>query len=70
MLWLRDTIERMARTFLQAWLGAWLVLEDKAFDTLFTEDVLLVGFVAAVGAFLFALGGAQVGSRDSASFQG
>lgn len=69
MTWLRDTIERVLRTFLQAWLSAWLVLEEKAFDTLFTEDVLLVGAVAAVGAFLTAIGGAQVGSSTSPSFQ-
>ena len=69
MLWLRDTVERCIRTFLQAWLSAWLVLDDKTFDNLFSEKPLLVGFIAAVGAFLFAIGGAQVGSRDSASFQ-
>lgn len=68
-LWLRDTLERVIRTFLQAWLSAWLVLEDKTFANLFSEKPLMVGFVAAVGAFLFAIGGAQVGSRDDPSFQ-
>lgn len=69
MTWLRDTVERVIRTFLQGWLAAWLIIEDKTFDTLFTEDVLLIGVVAAVGAFLTAIGGAQVGTSQSPSFQ-
>lgn len=67
--WLRDTVERVVRTFLQAWLGAWIVIQDVTADKLFNSDVLTVGLVAAVGAFLLSLGAASVGSRDSASFQ-
>lgn len=67
--WLRDTFERVVRTFLQAWLGAWVVIEDVTLDRLFDQDILTVGLVAAVGAFLLALGASAVGSRDSASFQ-
>lgn len=67
MTWLKDTAERVAVTFVQAWLAGWLILTDKGFDNLFTEDSLLIGVVAAVGALLKALAARQTGDSDSAS---
>jgi hypothetical protein len=72
MSWLRDTTERVVVTFLEAWLAAWLALpvlgdESRGFDTLFSEGVLLVGFLAAVGSALKALAAARVGQSNTAS---
>lgn len=69
-MWIKDTAERVVRTFLQAWLGAWVVIEDVTLDQLFDADVLAVGAVAAVGAILAALGGRAVGNQESASVLG
>lgn len=66
--WLRQTAERAVRTFLQAWLGAWLVIENVTLEQLFDTDVVTVGVVAAVGSILMSLGAKRVGDTDSASF--
>jgi hypothetical protein len=67
MTWLRDTAERVIVTFLEAWLAAWMVIENVTADKLFEQDVLMIGLLAAVGAFLKALAATNVGRRDSAS---
>lgn len=69
MKWLRDSAERMIRTFIQAWISAWLVVEDKTLSNLFSEKPLVVGLVAMLGALLFAMGGAQTGDPEDPSFQ-
>lgn len=66
--WLRQTAERAVRTFLQAWLGAWLVIESVTLEQLFDTDIVTVGVVAAVGSVLCSLGAKRIGDADSASF--
>lgn len=67
MTWVKDTAERVLVTFLEAWLAGWLVLTEKGLDTLFTEESLLVGLVAAVAALVKALAARQTGDSESAS---
>lgn len=66
--WLRQTAERAVRTFLQAWLSSWLVIESVTIEQLFDTDIVTVGVVAAVGSILCSLGAKKVGDADSASF--
>lgn len=63
----KDIAERVVVTFLQAWLGAWLVVENATLDQLFEPDMLMVGVVAAVASLLKGLGATQVNRPDSAS---
>lgn len=82
MTWLRDTTERVAVTFVQAWLGAWLAiagaldLDDLSTElqgpvgNLFAEGYLLAGLVGAVAALLKCLAATRFGSRESASLAG
>lgn len=65
--WAIDMAERVVVTFLQAWLGAWIVLEDVTLSQLLDNTVLTIGVVAAVGSFLKALAASQIGREDSAS---
>jgi hypothetical protein len=67
MRWVIDTLERVIVTFLEAWLAAWLVLSDKDFSNFFSHDVLLIGFVAAIGSFLKCLTALTFTSTGSAS---
>lgn len=67
MTWVRDTAERVVVTFVEAWLAAWLIIEEVTASQLFEEDVLMIGLVAAVGAFLKALAAANVGANGTAS---
>lgn len=80
MTWLKDTVERVIRTFLQSWLGAWLAvagaldLEDAStklegpFFNMFAEAYLLAGLIGAVGALLTCLAARERGG-DNASLQ-
>jgi hypothetical protein len=67
-LWALDTGERVVKTFLVGWLGAWLAIQDQRLDQLFATDTLTAGVVAAVGSLTLALGARQLGSRASASW--
>lgn len=67
MSWFKDAAERVIRTFLQAWLGAWLAISEHTFPDLWDQDTLLVGVSAAVLAILTALGASKVGNPDDAS---
>lgn len=70
MTWLKDTAERVVRTFVQAWLGAWLAISGHGFDDLVESDVLLVGFSASVAALLTCLAATQIGNKNDASLRG
>lgn len=65
--YVKDVAERAIRTFLQGWLGAWLVLQDQRLDDLFDPKTLMVGVVAAVGSILASLSARKVGDPESAS---
>jgi hypothetical protein len=67
MTWLKDTAERVIVTFFQAWLSAWIVIENATANDLFGTDVLTIGLLAAVGSLLKALAATRVGNRESAS---
>lgn len=64
---LKDTAERAARTFLQAYLGAW-VATGADFDGLIKADNLKVGVVAVALSIAMAMGLKKVGpNKNSAS---
>ena len=67
MTWFKDTAERVLTTFVQAWLGAWIVIEEVTVDKLFDQTILSVGLVAAAGSLIKALAARQVGNPESAS---
>jgi len=64
---IKDTAERAVRTFLQAYLGAW-VATGADFDGLVKSDNLKVGVVAVALSVAMAMGLKKVGpNKDSAS---
>jgi hypothetical protein len=64
---IKDLAERTILTFLEAWLGAWVVLAEHDLDDLFDGKLLGAAGVAAVAAAVKALGARQVGDPESAS---
>lgn len=66
-----DTAERTVRTFIQAYVAAWLAAPllggDTQWDTLFTVDNLKYAVVAAVLALATAVGAKGFSNPDSAS---
>lgn len=65
--WAFDTAERVAKSFLVGWLGAWLAIQDHELSQLFAADTLTAGVAAAAGSVLLAMGARQLGSKASAS---
>jgi hypothetical protein len=76
--WLYDAAERMGTTFVQFYLGFWLLkvgLFDTsvsdgsadAFDLLFTSDNAKAGVVGLALSLAKAVGASQIGSRNTAS---
>jgi hypothetical protein len=65
-LWLIDTTERTARTFVQGFLGAVTLDAFTEFDATWLENLAL-GAMAGVYAILVAFAGKPVGSPQSAS---
>jgi hypothetical protein len=64
---LKDTAERAVRTFLQAYLAAW-VATGADFDGLVASDNLKVGVTAVALSIAMAMGLKKVGpNKDSAS---
>jgi hypothetical protein len=64
---LKDTVERAARTFLQAYLGAW-VATGANFDALVDINNLKIGATAVALSIAMAMGLKKVGpNKDSAS---
>jgi len=64
---LKDTVERAVRTFLQGYLGSWLATGADA-DGLWASSNLKVGIVAVGLSVAMSLGLKKVGSdKDSAS---
>lgn len=63
----KDAAERAARTFFQAYLGAWIAT-GADFDGLIKSDNLKVGVVAVALSIAMAMGLKNVGpKKDSAS---
>lgn len=65
-LWLFDTLERTARTFVQGFLGAVTLDAFTKIDLSWLENVQ-IGGMAGVYAILVAFAGRQVGASSSAS---
>lgn len=65
--YVKDVAERAVVTFFQAWLGAWLILQDQRIDDLFDPKTLGVGVAAAVASIVKSLAARQVGDPESAS---
>lgn len=70
MTWFADAAERAGMTFLQAWLAAWVAIEDVSADQLFDGKILTVGLIAAVLSILKSLAARQTGDKDNASLVG
>lgn len=66
--WALDTTERVIKSFLVGWLGAWLAIQGHDLEKLIAGDTLAAGVAAAAGSLLLALGARQLGSRASASW--
>lgn len=60
----RDTVERAARTFLQGYLGAWLAT-GADFDGLISTDNLKVGVVAVALSVAMSMGLKKVGPNKN-----
>lgn len=67
LVFVKDLAERALSTFVQAWLGAWLVLQDQRLDDLFDPKTLGVGLAAAVASVVKSLAARNVGDPESAS---
>lgn len=64
---LKDTVERAARTFIQAYLGAW-VATGADFDALVDINNLKIGTTAVALSIAMAMGLKKVGpNKESAS---
>lgn len=63
----KDAAERVVVTFIEAWIGAWLLLADRELDQLFEPKLLGAAATAAGLALLKALGARKVGDPESAS---
>lgn len=66
--WVKDTAERAARTFLQAYLTLWIVVGGTDFDALFTVENLKAGVVGIGLSVAMAVGAKQTGNPDDASY--
>ena len=60
----RETVERAARTFLQGYLGAWLAT-GADFDGLISTDNLKVGVVAVALSVAMSMGLKKVGPNKN-----
>jgi len=67
IIFIKDLTERAIKTFFQAWLSAWLLLQDQRLEDLFDPKTLGVGVAAAAASIVASLGSRQVGDPDSAS---
>jgi hypothetical protein len=64
---LKDTVERAARTFIQAYLGAWVATGANS-DALVNMNNLKIGATAVALSLAMAMGLKKVGpNKDSAS---
>lgn len=72
---IRDVVERMSKTFFQAYFAAWTLIafvgtglgNAGAFDSLFTMNNVKAGVVGAALSFFTSIGSRPVGDQDSAS---
>lgn len=67
MKFVKDLAERVVVTFVEAWVGAWLLLADQELDQLFDPKLIGAAATAAGLALLKGLGARQVGDQESAS---
>lgn len=64
---IKQTAERAVKTFVQAWLGAWVVAGSD-FDAITNQDNLKVAVVAVVASLAMSFGLKKVGpDKDSPS---
>lgn len=68
MNWLRDTAERVVRTYVQTVLGVWLALSGHDFNDLWSNDTQLAAVTVAAATLLTSLGASRVASSQDASF--
>ena len=66
-VFVQDLAERVVVTFIEAWLGAWLLLAERELDQLFEPKLLGAAATAAGLALLKGLGARKVGDEESAS---
>lgn len=66
-VFVKDLAERVVLTFVEAWVGAWLLLADRQLDNLFDPKLLGAAATAAGLALLKGLGARRVGDDESAS---
>lgn len=64
---IRDLAERAVLTFIEAWIGAWLLLANHDLENLFDPKLLGAAGTAAGLAVVKALGARKVGDPESAS---
>lgn len=64
---IRDLAERTVVTFLEAWIGAWLLLANHDLDNLFDGKLIGAAATAAGLALIKGLGARQIGQPESAS---
>ena len=64
---IRDLAERVVVTFVETWVGAWLLLANHDLDNLFDPKLLGAAGTAAGLALLKGLGARQIGEPESAS---
>lgn len=68
----QDAIERAAKTFFQAYAGAWVAVAAATggaldFDSLFTADNVKAGIVGVAISFFMSMGSTLRGGSDNAS---
>lgn len=66
--WFIDTAERVLKTFVQGFVMAWLVFQDKTWDAFVSLDNLKAGLVAGAISLAMALVGGQIGSPRTAAW--
>lgn len=66
--WFIDTTERTAKTFVQGYLLAWLVFQDKTWEAFWNLENVKAGIVGGVLSLAMALVGANIGSGNTAAW--
>lgn len=66
--WMIDTAERVTKTFVQGFLMAWIVFQDKTWDAFWNVENLQAGIVGGAIALAMAVIGGQIGSQKTAAW--
>lgn len=64
--WIKETVDRTVKSFVQGFLGSWLV-SGRSFDTLLTIDNVKAGALMLALSLAIAVGLKPVGSDNSTS---